>query len=73
MDRRAFLALIATAPIAALAPWPKFLPTPQLAFHPKAFAIAMEPLVATHTISSTSLDRSLRAHREPGRATDHPA
>lgn len=26
MDRRSFLALIASAPIAALAPWPQFLP-----------------------------------------------
>jgi hypothetical protein len=28
MDRRTFLSLIATAPIAALAPWPSFLPKP---------------------------------------------
>ena len=30
MDRRALLALIASAPIAALAPWPCFLPKPYL-------------------------------------------
>lgn len=28
MERRAFLALLASAPIAALAPWPKLLPSP---------------------------------------------
>ena len=44
MERRSFLALIASAPIAALAPWPKFLPTLRLAFHPKAFDCAMAPL-----------------------------
>lgn len=44
MERRAFLALLASAPIAALAPWPKFLPAPRLAFRADAFALAMAPL-----------------------------
>jgi len=45
MERRAFLALIASAPIAALAQWPKLLPTPdRIAFHPNAFAMTMAGL-----------------------------
>jgi len=34
MERRAFLALIASAPIAALAPWPHFLPPTTIYFTP---------------------------------------
>lgn len=63
MERRAFLALLASAPIAALAPLPKILeqrnmtiamdwskiPAPSgLKFHPNAFALAMEPLDVEH-------------------------
>ena len=47
MERRDFLSLLAAAPIAALAPLPKFLPKPQLAFHPKAFSMVMAALTAT--------------------------
>ena len=45
MNRRDFLALLASAPIAALAPLPKILEQ-RLAFHPNAFALAMAPLAA---------------------------
>lgn len=38
MERRAFLALIASAPIAALAPWPHFLNPPKLMMRADAFA-----------------------------------
>lgn len=49
MDRRHFLALIASAPIAALAPWPHFLPTPQrLAFDRNAFRFIGERLDIKH-------------------------
>jgi hypothetical protein len=44
MDRRAFLTLIAAAPIAALAPLPKLLEQRRLMFHPKAFEFVMAPL-----------------------------
>ena len=44
MERRSFLTLLAAAPIAALAPWPHFLPKPSLMFHRDAFAMVMAPL-----------------------------
>lgn len=46
MERRSFLALLASAPIAALAQWAKMLEPPRLAWNPKALAMAMEPLMS---------------------------
>lgn len=52
MERRAFLALLGSAPLAALAPLPKFLPTPRVVYKTgTAVALAME-----------SIDTSLRFH-----------
>lgn len=48
MERRAFLALLAAAPIAALAPLPKFLPPPRPMFHRDAFKMAAEGLERPH-------------------------
>ena len=49
MNRRAFLALIGSATIAALAPWPAILQqrTVGIVFHPDAFAMAMRRIPIT--------------------------
>lgn len=49
MERRAFLALLASAPIAALAPLPKLLPDPQLGIALR-FIACYEPLPMRYAI-----------------------
>lgn len=49
MDRRSFLTLIASAPLAALAPLPKVLEQPRLMFHRNTFAMVMKPIVRRAT------------------------
>jgi len=52
MKRRNFLALLASAPIAALVPWTRIVQQPPLAFHRGAFEFAMAPLRETWAVGS---------------------
>ena len=60
MNRRDFLTLLASAPIAALAPLPKVLAQPRLLFHRNAFAMAMAPLYPSEFFDAWRLAMAAR-------------
>ena len=55
MDRRSVLALLASAPIAALVPWTHTIKRSPLAFHPRALELAMEPLAILSTAKADDM------------------